>query len=449
MSEAEPYFFFSYSHSDTDEYLDTFFDDLRRRVANISGEGPNADESSREDILNRIGFRDFEGIKNGQDWTRTIAKAIASSGVLVCLYTPTYFSQYKDYCGREFATFIMRDPCVRYARWTDGVDELFQLRGARNIIPIIWWKLSHLERRNLPPYVLRSISWTPDRNVLSRRVVERYIRDGMRRLLIDPDPSDYDDILDHFAAQIDELTTRPLPILPELPEFNEIRNAFWDKPETSLIDNKLSTDAALMARAPGLSGPTRMFIVEISTKLRMTSLWCPYRDAKSIAELVEEVANDKLLEMSRLEVDSNSPGFANQVVAKLNTAVGEGARAILIVDPYIFESDIVRNALMALFKSPTRAGFVIPIDSDDNKARGIMETHSSLIKTIGTGNDWIIRISIGGQEDFKTAISSVCDEILATLVRTSRVWQSPPDNGGPATQPRISNSISMRTIRNV
>jgi hypothetical protein len=37
MNEAVPYFFFSYSQADSDDFLDRFFEDLRQRVANLSG----------------------------------------------------------------------------------------------------------------------------------------------------------------------------------------------------------------------------------------------------------------------------------------------------------------------------------------------------------------------------------------------------------------------------
>jgi hypothetical protein len=37
MNGAVPYFFFPYSQADSDDFLDRFFEELRQRVANLSG----------------------------------------------------------------------------------------------------------------------------------------------------------------------------------------------------------------------------------------------------------------------------------------------------------------------------------------------------------------------------------------------------------------------------
>jgi hypothetical protein len=91
MGEAEPRFFFSYSRADRDKYLDWFFRDLRQRVADRSGKAIAREDLHVEENLNKIGFRDKDGVKTSQDWREKIGAAIQRNGVLVCLYSLNFF----------------------------------------------------------------------------------------------------------------------------------------------------------------------------------------------------------------------------------------------------------------------------------------------------------------------------------------------------------------------
>ena len=69
MNATLPYlFFFSHSRADweNDAFLAKFFADLEKKVAIVAGAGNR-----------KIGFRDEEGVKTGDDWTRKISAAVA------------------------------------------------------------------------------------------------------------------------------------------------------------------------------------------------------------------------------------------------------------------------------------------------------------------------------------------------------------------------------------
>src|SRR5262249_48883665 len=238
MTDPVPSFFFSYSQADTDVYLDKFFEDLRKRVANLSGLAINYDsDADAQERLDQVGFRDSYGVKTREEWRQKIGKNMQRNGVLVCVYSPNFFSrrQDKQFCGREFSAFLSRNTAIYYVRGTGEPEREFRLEGARNILPIIWWPLQMLSNQKLPPYILGSIQWKIDKNVGRRELSSDYLKLGTRRIAVLRDV-DYEDLLTHFADRIIKLAKDPLPGLQNVPDIESLRNAFWDQPEENKIN---------------------------------------------------------------------------------------------------------------------------------------------------------------------------------------------------------------------
>jgi TIR domain len=443
MSEVVPYFFFSYSQGDSDPYLDQFFEDLRKRVAVLLGKGINFEtDPDKEEKLDRIGFRDRYSIQTGQDWMDKIGSAIQRSGALVCIYSPNFFSpeKTKQFCGREFAAFLMRNPEIRYVRGTGEPEQVYQLHGARNIVPIVWWKLRHLQRHKLPPYVLRLIKWDLGLNALSAEVRTRYLDVGLHRIAIEA-RGDYDDILDHFAELIIELAKRPLPPMDTLPDIEKVRNAFWDPPEADRIDG---AKAAVALHEEMITvetrGPTRMLAIQVQPK-GDTADWTPYAGECGIRALFEEIANQKELSTDWMTFDPGSAEFIEMISSALSAAAKDSIRSILVVDPYCLANETWRGALVKLLHQPCRAGFLVPADTADLEAMSLVEQYRTLLQPAVDAPDWLVRISIGNIAQFRTAVSSVADDILARIVKNDPVRQKPPDNAGPTSLPRIASRL--------
>lgn len=109
------YFFFSYSRSDNNEYLRTFYADL--------------DQAVRDKIGGRdVSFFDQSGNEPGDAWEQNLEMALASSRVFVSVATASYCK--KPYCGKEWAAFQ-----ERVARHMKG-EKLSQL--APLAIPVLW-----------------------------------------------------------------------------------------------------------------------------------------------------------------------------------------------------------------------------------------------------------------------------------------------------------------------
>ncbi len=96
-----PLFFFSYARGDRDSFLDSFFEELSHEVAfSIGGD------------KGRVGFRELNDVRPGDDWRDEISQALQTGRVLLCLYTRRYFR--RSYCGRELKVFLDRQTEVDY-----------------------------------------------------------------------------------------------------------------------------------------------------------------------------------------------------------------------------------------------------------------------------------------------------------------------------------------------
>jgi hypothetical protein len=436
--ESTPYFFFSYCHADRDPFLIQFFDDLRVRVANLSGAGIDLDtDPEKSEKLNKIGFRDSFGVQTGQDWMDKIGRSIQNSGAHVCLYSPNFFSRFKPFCGRELAAFLMRNQNIRYVQNT--IDRRVQLQGARNILPVLWVRLEGLQIWDLPPYVLRLITWSLDTRTLPQNTVARYSQVGMRRIAIEPQSGDYWDILEYLAGRIIDFARNPLPPLGQVPDIETLPNAFWDDPATDKSHRVAPTSEVASVTGASLSnGPNRLLVIVVRDS-GGASDWMPFSDTQSVAAIFEEVANSKTMILDWLELDPSARDFTDRVHSVLDTSATNSVRPIIVVDPLCLPKEPVRNTIIALLRQQYRAGCLVPVSQTDLVALKTIEESRPLLQFTVGSTQTSVRISVGDALEFKTAIVSVADDLLARIVNTDPVRCLPPNNPGPDAQPRISN----------
>src|SRR2546423_3788424 len=95
---ADLWFFLSYARLDRDgdhhKCINKFYEDLQERVRL---KVPSADQP---------GFYDGENIQQGDDWPSALVKGLMDTRMIICMYSPSYFSS--DYCGRELEIFTRR-----------------------------------------------------------------------------------------------------------------------------------------------------------------------------------------------------------------------------------------------------------------------------------------------------------------------------------------------------
>src|SRR5262249_38883166 len=136
---------------DRDAYLLRFFDDLKKMVTSLEGVHD----------ANAVGFRDEACVKTGDEWNSKICAALQNRKVLVSVYNPSIFAEDKEheFCAKEFAAYLKRNPQIRYepTLCSDGKPR-YQVREARNILPVLWFGEQDLLKK-LPPHVVQSIEY--------------------------------------------------------------------------------------------------------------------------------------------------------------------------------------------------------------------------------------------------------------------------------------------------
>jgi hypothetical protein len=437
----EPYFFFCYSRADLlqdQSYIESLFDGLRLRIATTEEKGITPDDPERHVKLDRVGFRDQTGVQHGEAWKAKIGKAIQHSGVLVCLYSPNFFSRNatKQFCGREFTAFLLRN---RDAYYVKGAGDELQLRGARNIIPILWEHPGVMRDRDppLPPYVLHDIQCVPALGPADLRLVQLYQSEGLRAMAR-RHPKKFGYFVDVLAERIRKLAREALDPLPEIPEIEKLRSAFWEPPHDAPLE------AAVPPRLPQQPGPQdrrRIDILVAEVRLHTEAdPWFPYVGEDSLAAAIEQFINRLRLSGLRLRFDTRAPDFVDNAVA----AISNSSRALFVLDPRSLSDERSREAVMHLLSQRCCAGLLVPADAGDTDSKSLVEAYENKLQTASQVGDWVVRIAVGAMADFHVAADAVAADLLARIVAMDPVRDDPPENSGPTVRPRMTNRLEDR-----
>jgi TIR domain len=422
MSDSEPIFFFSYARKPDDPLLEDFFKKLAAE-ASISDAGE--------------GFRDTSDIKSGDDWTEAISKAVQTSKVLLCIYTPHFFKS--PYCGKEFAAFLKRNAELKYVpvQEADGKTK-YSAHKVRNIIPILWTSRTDLEHHpnKLPPHLVSAIQYTiQDTGLLTDRWRKSYQDFGLRMTYSRASADIRRRFAKHFADTIRD--AKPLPSLDRPHSFEELWDAFQDIPlEYAPEDVAPGSDVAEPPAAPAPVSPGEMVAIEITT----ASNWTLYPGGPTLAAAVAEIAYDCHLRHSSVTLDPSSDGFEKTASSIIEEATTKQAMPILFVDPACLKIDQQRSAIVRLIECGWRGGIILPGDKTEMvAATAFKDSLPNLKRSLAEGKHIVVRASSTEMDKLRTSVDSVALEIFAKIADVAEVQQKPRQQIGPDTRPRISN----------
>jgi hypothetical protein len=350
MDDTLHYFFFSYARADQDPYLDRFFVNLKEKVESLV-EIPQGHSAA---------FRDEQNIDAGDDWNTRISAALQNSKVLVCIYSPRFFSKQRlhEYCAKEFAGFLdlERNDDIRYVPEPDDEGRIgYQVRGFRNIVPVLWVSEEDLvEKPNqLPPHVVRSIHYTLN------GVGKDYANKGMRSISIRRNQT-YDKIITRFARVIIKSSLTPLRSRRPPRQFNELWNAFWDHPiglppmdGASQAPINKGTDDKM---AVSTSGPGQVSAIEIRPSPDTAAEWRPFKGGPTLAAALGEIASERPIVFSHLALDPAAQDFGPKALSVLKDATARQATPILFVDPACLRTEPQRSAVGNLLRQQMARG---------------------------------------------------------------------------------------------
>jgi hypothetical protein len=442
MGEQVPHFFISYSRRDVNKYLERFLADLVKDVADLL------------DIdINHAAFIDRNNISTGDDWNEKISRAAQFSKVLVCIYSPLFFSKNKfhEYCAKEFSAFLSRQK-HSYAPYQRGNSNVVGVKGVKNIVPILWYSEKELnDSGDLPPAIIGTIQY--DLVGVASEIADAYKTKGMRKITIKRTER-YHEIKGALAGLIRDRSHDPLPPLTEAPQFAALRNAFWDPLEASALadenndgstaesaQNELFAAPLVETRPSDYRGPKEFVVIEVRSNSEKAYEWTSYDGEQDVSSLVEEIAVDREL-LRRLEfVDAANPYFLSHMEKILVTASTKNSIAVVLLDPACLLKEPMRDGLKGLIAEGTwRGGFLIPSGSLDTEDKLNTEEYRRLLDVQPEHQQRIvIRRTSGSMAEFRSALLSVLDDILARIIKNGELQQEIPDNAGPEKIPRITN----------
>jgi hypothetical protein len=206
----ERLFYLSYSSADDVEYIEKFFGDLDRVVAQLLGSNQS------------LGFFNKRNVLARGDWERVIAENLTKAKVLICIYSPNYFARLKpNLCAREFFTFVK----THHHQFPVEEGERV-VRAMNNVIPILWYGLPDLTALNLPPPALRYISYKL--NVVDPKLEDRYMNTGLRRF-VRYGRSSYFQLVDAIARPVRDclLSQDASNAVNTLTKLDSVDDSFW------------------------------------------------------------------------------------------------------------------------------------------------------------------------------------------------------------------------------
>lgn len=155
-----------------------------------------------------VGFFDQGGIEPGDIWDETLAKALRTSRVLVCLYSRGYFES--EYCGKEFQVFQSR---VRDYSITRNATHL------PLIIPVLWHRPDKFP--SLP-------ACTSDIQYAHDEFGSVYAVEGLEYIMrLQKCKDNYEEFLIRFTDKLIAIAEEhTMPILAECPPLRTIQSAF-------------------------------------------------------------------------------------------------------------------------------------------------------------------------------------------------------------------------------
>jgi FxsC-like protein len=390
-------FFLSYAREDRDPYLDKFFTDL---VAAVAARTTHPKAS--------IAFMDTLDIKLGEEWSQELTDALRSCRVFLPVYTARYFT--REYCGREWGTFRMRQEAFRSA--TPGT------QVPPRIIPVLW----NAERNlgSLPP-VAQGVQFN------HQSLGPSYAEEGLRYLLkINRFESDAQIVIERLADRITELAKGPP--LPALPPNQEIRTipSVWS----------FNQPAAVAAPTAGKGPRYVQFIFvagnrnELGPPLRQSvdsyggdpREWKPYLPEvpKEIGIMASALAaeEDFFPEPLSLDVD---------LIPRLEAAQRDNKIVAIIVDTWTLQVPKYRDALKA-FDDRNFLNCVVLVpwnlkDSETASAQASLKDLlvKSLPKNKLTKDPKYFIDSITSPDEFRKSIGAALNTIKAQILSYAEV----------------------------
>ena len=210
------WFFLSYARRNDVSHTLATDDDKTRKLVRRFHEELAAEIISRANTgqartAEQVGFFDQVGIEPGDTWDVTLAEALRTARVMVCLFTRNYFNSRVS--GQEFEVFQGR---VRQHAAGGALPPL--------IIPVLWHRPDKLP--STLPAAAADLQYTYD------EFSKVYTQEGLEYIMrLTKHSDDYQEFLIKFADRLIEVAEKHvLKPLPQVPPLTTVKSAFHVTP---------------------------------------------------------------------------------------------------------------------------------------------------------------------------------------------------------------------------
>ena len=404
-------FFISYSSSDGSAYLRRFFKDLDEKVAQLLGLGTTCEA-----------FIDKSGIKTGEDWSKTVGHHIQKVKVLVCIYSPNYFSpksrHAKSYCAKELFAFVQRHPSFRLE--VANGSPLFS--NTKNLVPILWYGRPDLNMLGMPPPLLKHVQ--DDLNKLEdSKLAAEYRKEGLVKFAPFPRKEKYQNLLRVIARQIVEyaLSDDAPPPGPDLSDIEHISGSFW-------YDHGpvLSLREIINSRLAEHLGPQHILVIAIyddrSTKM------------DGHLEVILETTVRAKLKITDVTLVQTDPGFREDLIWALTAANDANWPVVIVAAPDTRAQWSASTTKSILDEGNWLVGILSRRDNSSNLQQDVSDA----------GNEGRIchrDFGTGDANDLRTNFLALVNELTQKILLGGQVFRQSPENDGPVRKPLLTNVV--------
>lgn len=409
------------------QLISKFFEDLAKEMSN---RGP----ASISRKVAEVGFFDQAGIKTGDRWDESLATALRTSRVLVCLYSRAYFES--EYCGKEFQVFQSR---VRDFSVTRNASHL------PLIIPVLWHPLNNLP---LLPTCTSDIQYAHD------EFGKQYAVEGLEFIMrLQKFRDEYQEFLIRFATRLIAVAEEhTLPILAECPPLKTVHSAFhapMPAPQIVVMPNgaqsKEDDEPKLENTGPGVvhfafvAGSSRE-LHQVRTRLeayaeRGGRYWKPYvPDVNKQAGFITQQA------LTDMELQQEVLPFSQKLLDQiLEAEEGESnVITLIVVDPWSLLLDNYRRQLNKYDKANLVRCAILVVWNEQEQEPGIppddveLKVKQTFLTTLVNKNIYL-RVNVSSEPNLRNEIQAAIIEIQRKLAERAKLLRPVPQNDAEFT----------------
>ena len=406
-----PCFFFSYARKDKSPWLDKFYSELEVRVAQ---------KGQLDDEKGEVSFRDVERIIAGDDWPRELSEALAQSLTMVSIYTPWYFI--RPYCGKEFQVFLDR----QNVRYEEGA-----ARDSRNIVPVLWEKITTLCENDCPHIVASKIDYSLSNND------ELYKEHGLQ-LIRQTKRKKYLEILDELSDIIIQRARRnPLDPMQEIPTLSNVKNAFEKSYKTDAVESMGANSLFLVfLTAKNFKNPKQQMNKYGETH---PGDWYPFETEEqeilhvTVKEIASQLNFNHFIEPN---YDLKNDSIQENIKADLEKVTGRNSASILFWDPWLLYHDRGYSIFKSIMNSEKwRGGIVLPIDVNDADTIEVFGNLEGLNEILESNAERIVHYSTPSNiKAFTAAFITLLADILKQIALDGMIHNK-LEGSGPKERP--------------